>query len=231
MARAKRTDRAEARRRYRATLAESSAEPDSEDSVEVEAAPSPRRRPASTPPQAQVSPTARVGIVEAFRRAAGPADIRADLAALPWLVRNTKAVWLPAVVVAVTTALMALPQTASNQWVVFAGTALIYPPPMATSFLAGILAPRASWLAGAISGLMAAIGFAVLVISGRLPVAPEAGAREALVAYAALSSVTFGGAVGAFAGFYRRFLALSNPNRGRRAQGRPQRGRPAPRRR
>ena len=127
---------------------------------------------------------------------------------------------------------LASPGGTSNPWFVLAGQALVYPPPMATSFLAGILAPRASWLAGGIAGLAAAIGFSVLILaSPTFPTGPDAPSRESLIGYALVSSPTFGLAIGAFAGFYRRFLQLSNPNRGRRQQGRPQRGRPAPRRR
>jgi hypothetical protein len=178
------------------------------------------------------APQARIGIVDAFRRATGPADIRGDLAELPWLARHTKAIWVPAVVVAASTVLLAMPGGMSNPWIVLAGQALVYPPPMATSFLAGILAPRASWLAGGIAGVFAAIGFTVLVlIATPLTVDANAPSRESLVGYGLVSSPLFGVAIGAFAGFYRRFLALSNPNRGRRQQGRQARARPAARRR
>jgi hypothetical protein len=225
VARAKRTDRAEARRRYRALVAEGLVEEPEEPRGP---APASARAAAATPPPTQ----GRIGIVEAFRRSTGPADIRGDVAALPWLARHTKAIWLPALVVAVSTILLAMPGGLSNPWIVLAGQALVYPPPMATSFLAGILAPRASWLAGGIAGIFAAIGFSVLVLTAApLTVDAQAPSRESLIGYGLVSSPLFGVAIGAFAGFYRRFLALSNPNRGRRPQGRQTRVRPAARRR
>lgn len=232
MARAKRTDRAEARRRHRALAAEPLAD---EPVAPAPASTSSARagtRAATSPSSA---PAGRVGIVEAFRRSTGPADIRGDLALLPWLARHTKAIWVPAVVVAVATILLVLPEGRSNPWVILAGQALVLPPPMATSFLAGILAPRGSWLAGGIAGLFAAIGYSFLVLTVAPAASPTvvdeaAPAPGSLIAYALISSPLFGVAIGAFAGFYRRFLAMSSPNRGRRPQGRQGRGRPATRR-
>ena len=80
MARAKRTARAEARRRYRAAAAEI------DESLD-EATPSgrsSRRRAASAEREPGQTP-ARMGFGAAFRAAIHPVNVRADLAALPWL--------------------------------------------------------------------------------------------------------------------------------------------------
>jgi hypothetical protein len=102
VARAKRTDRAEARRRHRAQLAsdaiDSSAE--SED-VEPETQPPATRR-AEPPPGRPVSsrgqPPERLSLVAALRAAFEPAHVREDLAALPDLLRS-RAIIVPAILV------------------------------------------------------------------------------------------------------------------------------------
>ena len=90
MARAKNTDRAEARRRYRAATA---AEVES-DAMSVPAAAVPRDARTSGAPKAAAEPAHRVGVVEAFRLAARPADVRGDIRALPRILRTEPRVWL-----------------------------------------------------------------------------------------------------------------------------------------
>ena len=146
MARAKRTDRAEARRRYRAEMAGIE---DADDGVE----PAAERRGATPRQGAEArkypSPSGRIGMGAAFRQSIHPVNLRADLAALPWLVTHTKAFWLPAlirrrrpspsrssvgpnIVTALRSTLLRRRRRRS-----------------AAVFLAGFLAPRASWLLGA----------------------------------------------------------------------------------
>ncbi len=103
MARAKRTDRAEARRRHRAQLASeaigTSGEPED---AEPQSAPSSAPRdggPANrrgTPPRGQ--PPERMSFTAALRGAYEPAHVREDLAALPQLLRS-RAVLVPALLV------------------------------------------------------------------------------------------------------------------------------------
>jgi hypothetical protein len=170
VARAKRTDRAEARRRYRAAqlAAQASSEEleptdDEEEPGESRIAQSrepvrtPPRRAAATPPPAPTRP----GIGNAFRAAFRPANFREDLAALPQLIRH-RSVWLPALISIGTTAVLLV--TGGRDVV----SALIYQyfivtPPIGAIFLSGFLAPRASYLTGAIAGLVGAICLAVLV--------------------------------------------------------------------
>ena len=78
MARAKRTDRAEARRRYRAEMA------DAEGAVEGTEGEAPSGAAPARPASKQVSsPPGRLGIGAAFRQSFHPINVRADLMALP----------------------------------------------------------------------------------------------------------------------------------------------------
>jgi hypothetical protein len=163
VARAKRTDRAEARRRYRAQLAAEGTGEDLDPAEEADPAAeargpdrTPPRRAASTPP-----PTPRPGIGNAFRAAFRPANLREDLAGLPRLVRH-RSVWLPALISIGTTVVLLV--TGGRDVI----SALIYQyfivtPPIGAIFLSGFLAPRASYLTGALAGLVGAVCLAILV--------------------------------------------------------------------
>lgn len=164
MARAKRTDRAEARRRYRAQLAAEGGGEELDDIEDGEPA-GPVRTPTRTPPPRATAPPppppARPGIGYAFRAAFRPANFREDLAALPRLLRH-KSIWLPALISIGTTGVLLV--TGGRDVV----SALIYQyfivtPPIGAIFLSGFLAPRASYMTGAIAGLVGAICLAVLV--------------------------------------------------------------------
>ena len=171
MARAKRTDRADARRRYRAQQAaeaqESGEELDLADDDEEPGAtrPAQSREPVRTPPRraaaAPPPPPARPGIGYAFRAAFRPANLREDLAALPQLIRH-RSIWLPALISIGTTVVLLV--TGGRDVV----SALIYQyfivtPPIGAIFRSGFLAPRASYLTGAIAGLVGAGCLAALV--------------------------------------------------------------------
>lgn len=98
MARAKRTDRAEARRRYRAELATDAVETDGDDAASEDAPPAGRRTPPTRPGTRAPRPSA----IKAFRDAYQPANIRSDIRAIPELLRS-RAVYLPALLVLVST--------------------------------------------------------------------------------------------------------------------------------
>lgn len=196
MTREKSTDRAEARRRYRV---EGATNPPG-------VAPNQVRRTASP------EPARRVGILEAFRLASGPADLRGDLAAFPSIVTGTSAVWLPSLVTIVTGVAYLLPDLRSNTIVAFLVQALLAPPAMIPSFLAGFLTRRGAWLVGGIAGLLSAV-MAILIFAV-VPGTATVAAAASDYALILLIGPLFGASVGAFAGFYRRFLALSSPNRG-----------------
>jgi hypothetical protein len=219
VARAKRTDRAEARRRYRATLSDTTL-PDLEgddladDAETSQAVPNRlKSRPAAAP--APAAP-ARASIGTAFRTSFRPLDVRGDLRALPRLILH-RSVWLPVLLTVASTVFYLV--APGNVVSLLAFQYFVYTPPVAAIFLAGFLAPRASYLTGFIAGLVGAIAFAISasaafsqVTAGSTPLPPTA-LQDAIAASfvgSPLAGLFFGGA----AGWYRRFLALANPNRG-----------------
>jgi len=223
VARAKRTERADARRRYRVAT---EGAPDSNATVEAPAVPAaavPRdrrdRRPSGSAPGAP--PAQRPSFLTSLRAAAGPVDIRGDLRAFPSVVLHSKAALIPGVVIVGTTAAMLIPSLAANQLVVLAGNVILQPPPMIIAFLAGMLAPRGAWLFGGLAGLASGIAYILVVTINTDVLVTPLGftyvvAAEQKLAYAQnvlITAPVFGIAVGAFAGFYRRFLNMSAPQR------------------
>jgi hypothetical protein len=215
VARAKRTARADARRRYRAEQGlPPESELESENAADVASTTSPARAGAPAQP-------ARIGIGAAFRQSFRPLDVRSDLRALPDIAIHTRALWVP---VALT--LFAAVLTAVTRGVdllsLFAFQYFILTPAIGGVFIAGFLAPRASWLLGVIVGLMSAVSYIVLGISGLLPAGfaePFAAQSTEAAASSLIISPIMGGIFASAAAWYRRFLQLSNPNRGRaRAQ-------------
>jgi hypothetical protein len=226
VARAKRTDRAEARRRYRATIIDSDQpfDPDLEPEEAEERPRAARPRPAAPAPAA-----ARPGIVAAFRGSFRPIDLRGDIAALPWIARHSKAIWLPVLLTvgsaafyaAVTPRIVTTTPTAVPLEQVVATLLFqyfVFTPPVASIFLAGFLAPRASYLTGLIAGLVGAFAVAVvaLITVGQLqaaqtnvPTATVDQVIQAAFVVSPISGLFFGGA----AGWYKRFLSMANPNR------------------
>ncbi len=212
MARAKRTTRAEARRRYRAEhglLDDASIGDETED-----AGASPSARPGAT--RSATDQPGRIGIFNAARLAFRPLDAPGDLRALPRLVTN-KALWLP-IVLTIGAAVLTGVNRGTDVVSQFAFQYFVVTPAIGGVFIAGFLAPRASWLLGVIVGLVSAACYTVLGYNGVLP----AGFAEVFAAEpnaAVVSSVVFSPIMGALfasaAAWYRRFLQLSSPNRGR----------------
>ena len=218
MARAKRTssERAAARRRYRAATDPDIAESEADESLDETPADTGRRPSQPVRPNAG---TVRMGIVAALRASIHPLRVRDDLVALPSLVTN-KALWLPVLVtIASTVAVIATGGRDTITAILFAY--FVQTPAIGGVFLAGFLAPRASWLLGAIVGLIAAFGYlAVLsIVPGALsPTAPGAATVESVALSALVLSPIMGALFASAAAWYRRFLTLTNPNRGRRNQ-------------
>ena len=224
MARAKRTERAEARRRHRAAFADPLADGELE-TTDVDAAPSattpargpaaPRSRPASG---ASGPPVQRPGIATAFRSSFRPLDVRGDLQALPRLLRHWS-FYVPVVLSGIAVVLFQY----------FPRESLAY----------AFFGPRASWLVGALVGVIAA-GFLTLSVNVQigglpdgsffqvyfpLPATPDApvliSATDAkaqistLMFEAVTSGAIFSGLFASAAAWYRRFLQRANPNRAR----------------
>lgn len=227
LARAKRTDRTAARRRYRAdqAAAESIA-----GTGEPETPGTPARDGSASAPARTAS--GRPSMTGAFREAFRPLDLRGDLLALPQLVRHWS-MWVPAalsiiatVLFVTSTAQLTDPAARPDDMLASVGILgyqlFVAPPPVAAAFLAGFGAPRASWLTGLIVGLVAAFGFAAVVLSpfGSLTYTePTAWIAQGFI-FAPVGGAMFASA----AAWYRRFLNLANPNRGRRQPGGQARG-------
>ena len=172
MARAKRTERAEARRRYRATLAtdplaedadgadEPSASGSSQGTKRSNAAPAGKQGSSGTPE--------RVGFVDAFKLSIRPVHVRQDIAALPWITLHTKAIWLPVLITIGAT--IATAATGANDMVTgLLFTYFVVFPAIGGVFIGGFLAPRASWLVGIVVGLVSAACYVALGVAGLLP--------------------------------------------------------------
>jgi hypothetical protein len=186
VARATRPDRAEARRRYRATFAEAPELDPTDDDTGADAAPASgtagapsARAVASGAGSARASsgaaraasgatPAARPSIVGAFRSSFRPLDLRGDLAALPRLVRHFS-FFVPVVLSGLAVVLFQYfpkESLAAAFFGYFSGVT-----PFGSVLFAGFFAPRASWLIGALVSIIAA-GFLAASLSvqyGSLP--------------------------------------------------------------
>lgn len=200
MARAKRTDRADARRRYRQTIG---TEPDGFETDEAPAeAPRDTRR--SAPP------VERPSITAAFRNAYRRANIREDIGFLPSLLTSRSFVIAIALIVFGTAAIAVAPD---NFLTVLSFQALVIPPAMAPIFIVGFFARRASYLLGLIVSIVDVVAYAIFVFAIAPAVAATAPdpARQQELVYSAISVGPLSGIFfAAAAAWYRRFLALSN---------------------
>ena len=220
MARAKRTERAEARRRYRATLATNPLTGETQDAdgaPPTGASQAAGRSNASTTGKQAGTTTERVGFFDAFRQSIRPVHVREDIAALPWITVHTKAIWLPVLITVAATIATAV--TGAKDMVTgLLFTYFVVFPAIGGVFIGGFLAPRASWLVGVVIGLVSAICYVALGVTGLLPT-PFAEQFTVNALGASVSAFIYSPIMGAFfaaaAAWYRRFLALSSPNRNR----------------
>jgi hypothetical protein len=133
---------------------------------------------------------------------------------------------VPAGMVIAAGTMFLVPDLGQNIIFVLAFQAFVVPPPLAASFLAGLLAPRAAWLAGGVVGLVAALTFAVVAVlyEGSVDATITSDQLRDTVLFGFAVSPMFGIGAGAFAGFYRRFLRFGQParqaNQGRRSSNR-----------
>lgn len=201
LARAKNTDRSEARRRARVAAraanvdrAEAQAEPQLEPVAEEP------RQPLFTPPR-----------------------IREDVRLLPELFRTRRALWIPVIILLVGFVATLALYTGSvpaeltvpvEMYIQF----FFFPQALFTFFLAGFLAPRASYLIGFLLGVLNAVLWAVLIIGLRISVVANVD-PVAVTANFLLIGVIYGTLAAAFAAWYRNFLRrMSDRGRLRRAE-------------
>jgi len=220
VARAKRTARAEARRRYRAAT-----EPAFDADFETtEAAPATRAVRQPTPSVKPDSGQERVGVFGALRVSIHPVHVREDLVALPSLATH-RAMWLPILTIAASAVATSITR-GQDVATPFLFTYFVVTPAIGAVFLAGFLAPKASWLIGIVVSLIAAICYIVMGYAGLLP-SPFAEQFAKVPFEASVSTLLFAPLMGALfaaaAAWYRRFLRLSNPARARQAAS-PRRG-------
>jgi hypothetical protein len=227
VARAKRTDRTEARRRHRAEQANLAAgEPETGAETPATTGAKSTARPAPQP---------RPSITAAFRGAVRPLDLRGDLRATRQVLTNwgflaamaltaAGAAWfvltyneaMAAIPVGTATPEQLQAVVSGNSIPFFIGQmAFLTPPPAVGAFLIGFAAKRASWLGGLVYGAFVTALVAILVQmpAGRLLTSDVPGATSAaLIAFAAWSPVP-AALFASAAAWYRRFLDLANPNR------------------
>jgi hypothetical protein len=170
VARAKRTDRAEARRKYRAYLmaqeeAEAAQAEDSDSSAgEAGSKPVRSRDPKPSP---VVQPGARLGIVAAARAAYRTPHYIDDIRAIGPLIFRSNAVW-PVLALCVVAGAYFAVRVGSNDYgsdpiLPFLYQFLFYPVPLLPPMLAGFLAPRSTWLAGLIASFIGTMTLVVVV--------------------------------------------------------------------
>ena len=211
MARAKQTDRAEARRRYRQATGDEAGI----DGLEGEApvVEKGKSEPSRTVRPAQQGP-ARPGITSAFRAAYHPANIREDLSMLPKLLRH----WSFFVPVAMIIVGAVVAYTFWNfsggrlayQILVLPGTGFGLP-----QLVAGFFAPRASYLLGFLVSIVQGIVGSIFLVQIASVIGPPFPSDElpALLMQSFVYGPLTGTLFAAAAAWYRRFLALSSPRR------------------
>ena len=191
MARAKNTSRAEARKRTRDTQRAEMAElaDDEQLDEEVESVEDQPRRPS------------------AFKLP----NVLEDIRALPSVFRSRRLVWLPFILVLIGfflyLGLYGLPEQI-QPWVALYIQFFFLPQGLFAYFIAGFVAPRASYLVGGLLGLMNGSLFAIAVLA-TLPVGTDPVTRAQIESVATSSPFTgaiLGTFAGGFAAWYRNFL-------------------------
>lgn len=250
MARAKRTDRTEARRRYRAEQATAVEEVEADDAqpnqLADDAQPNqltPKSQPAasrsrgSAPAPSSARP-ARPSFSASARAAYRSPNLREDIRVLPrllihWGVLLSAGLAVLGTAVFVTTGA----QSAASGGTTTIGyissmlvSLFVGPPPFGAALLIGFMLPRATYLVGFVFGILASLCFTAIILAQ--PAETTAGVSVPAV----LLQVWILGPIGtmffaAAIAWYRRFLDLLNPNRGQRAKAgqktaaKPQQGR------
>jgi hypothetical protein len=217
VARAKRTERAEARRRYRAAAV---ADPETEGAESSTQPTSGAKATAGSTAKASAGQPVRTSFTAAFRQSFRPIHVRQDVAAVPWLATHTHALWVPLVLTVASTVLTAA-TGATDTVPLLLFTYFVMFPAIGSMFIVGFLAPRASWLLGIIVGLVSAVCYIALGLNGKLPVETQtlwAVSPQGAIVTSLVYSAFFGAFFAAGAAWYRRFLKLSSPNRGKASQ-------------
>ncbi len=241
MARAKRTDRTDARRRYRAQQAvEFEGPADGDELVGPTDTGSPAAtqrkgtaRSAATDSTAPAGPRpVRPSFIGSARLAYRPPNIREDLAVLPRLLIHWGVLLSAALAIGGTALLLIGGAASSSQTgstVGYIGSLLLSlfvgPPPFGAALLIGFLLPRGTYLVGAVFGVLASACLTVFILAQ--PPDKLVGLAPSSIVYAWILGVVGTMFFSAGMAWYKRFLDLLNPNRGQRSrqQQKPQAGR------
>lgn len=201
MARAKNTSRAEARKRTRdAQRAEMLVDEDEQVEDQVIDA----QAPAARPSMFQLP------------------NFREDIRALPTIFRTRRLIWLPFVLVLIgfVLALVIYGMPAELQtWVALYLQFFFVPQGLFVYFIGGFLAPRASYLVGALLGVLSGALYGIAIVA-TLPPGTNVAPTEAALSVASytFTGIVLGTFAGGFAAWYRNFLRQMQDNgRQRRA--------------
>lgn len=212
MARAKRTtDRADARRRFRL------AQQIEDGELEGDAAAVPAPTPGVGGSAKAANAPARPSFTAAFRNAYHRANVREDLPYLPSLVLHWS-FWVPLLLMIGSGVAAAV--APGQPVVLFLYQTFVYPPALIVLFICGFFAKRASYLLGAILGVINVIVYGLLLVyavqAGLAPLTDDQ--LQAAFLNGLIFSPPSGVLFCSLAAWYKRFLSLTNPNRGRRPQ-------------
>ncbi|MEA2677913.1 MAG: hypothetical protein QOJ81_2054 [Chloroflexota bacterium] len=199
LARAKNTERAEARKRSRDAHRNEMAALDEDEQFDDESV--------------DEAPAARPSIFQI-------PDILADARALPSIFRSRPLVWLPfgLVLIGFVLALViyGMP-TEFQQWVALYLQFFFVPQGLFTYFIAGFLAPRASYLVGMLLGALSGALYGIAIVA-TLPAGTSVPLSDAAlnVGSYAVTGIVLGTFAGGFAAWYRNFLRNMQTNGSKR---------------
>lgn len=198
MARAKNTSRAEARKRTRDIERAQLVTQDEQDTDDIDEPTAPAPRPALF----QIP------------------NIRDDIRALPSMFRTRRLLWLPfgLVLIGFVLALViyGLP-TDLQTWAALYLQFFLVPQGLFAYFIAGFLAPRGSYLVGAILGVLSGAFYGIAIVA-TLPAGSDVPLNEAALSVVSyiFTGTVLGTFAGGFAAWYRNFLRNMQQNGGKR---------------
>jgi len=204
LARAKKTDRAEARRRHRAQVAD---ETGASASGQTGAA-SPSGSGTGAPPPGGLFG----GILSSIKRP----DVLADLRAAPAVLLARPWILAPFGLVIVGAVLAATGNMASGS-IEATAVALLLAQPTLLYFVVGYLAPRGSYIFGAVLGLFAAVLYVVIVLNKLGPDVAGGDITSGALSYV-LIQVMSGALFAGFASWYRSFLRTAGERNRQRSE-------------
>jgi hypothetical protein len=147
-------------------------------------------------------------------------DFREDFRQLPHILLTRKLLWIPLLLLFIGTGIILILPSLSAEPLALADLFLQFfyvPPALFTFFIAGFIAPRASWLIGLLYGLIAGVLWFIAFIPPSLVSTPTAFATQLFLLLA--NGALYGTFAAAFAAWYRDFLrGMQERGRTRRAE-------------